>query len=282
LNPISKYIKANGITQHYLDWGNESSPPLLMVHATGLCADVWNSYASELSSNFHVICLNQRGHGETDQPEGDFDFELVGQDVAAFIQKLNLTNLHGIGHSSGGLVTLMASHLLPGTYKKIALTETTLRNRSSVLSPEQLAVRLGRTRNKRRNWASLKVLYEAYRNRTVFKNWSEESFTGYLNGGTMELEDGTIQLRCPPEVEAHYYETRYGMEVNKYFTHLTGEYLLLLGNYDGAQDPEDPAILEWKSMTDQATVIPMGFGSHFLPLEYPKETLSEIQKFFNN
>ena len=235
MTPTSNYIKANGITQHYLDWGNTSAPPLLMVHATGLCGNVWNPYARVLSKHFHVICLNQRGHGYTEQPTGDYDFELVGQDVAAFILELDLTDIHGIGHSSGGLVTLMASHMLPGRYSKIALTETTLRNRSSMITPEQLETRLDRTRSKRMVWDSREAIYEAYRNRNAFKNWSEESFQGYLDGGTKTLQDGKVELLCPPEVEAHYYQTRYGMEVDKYFTELKGSYLLLLGEYEGGQ-----------------------------------------------
>ena len=159
MTPTSNYIKANGITQHYLDWGNTSAPPLLMVHATGLCGNVWNPYARVLSKHFHVICLNQRGHGYTEQPTGDYDFELVGQDVAAFILELDLTDIHGIGHSSGGLVTLMASHMLPGRYSKIALTETTLRNRSSMITPEQLETRLDRTRSKRMVCDSREAIY---------------------------------------------------------------------------------------------------------------------------
>ena len=99
LTPTSKYIKANGITQHYLDWGNHTAPPLLMVHATGLCGNVWNPYARVLSDNFHVICLNQRGHGFTDQPTGEYDFELVGQDVAAFIEELDFSEAYSFIYS---------------------------------------------------------------------------------------------------------------------------------------------------------------------------------------
>ena len=280
MTPTSNYIKANGITQHYLDWGNSSAPPLLMVHATGLCGNVWNPYARVLSKHFHVICLNQRGHGYTEQPTGDYDFELVGQDVAAFILELDLTDIHGIGHSSGGLVTLMASHMLPGRYSKIALTETTLRNRSSMITPEQLETRLDRTRSKRMGWDSRETIYEAYRHRNAFKNWGEESFQGYLDGGTKTLQDGKVELLCPPEVEAHYYQTRYGMEVDKYFTELKGSYLLLLGEYEGGQVADDPAILRWIDMAEKARVKAMGIGSHFLPLEYRKETLDEVSKFF--
>ena len=32
------YVSANGIGHHYLGWGDPSGPPLLKLHATGLCA----------------------------------------------------------------------------------------------------------------------------------------------------------------------------------------------------------------------------------------------------
>ena len=43
---------------------------------------------------------------------------------------------------------------------------------------------------------------------------------------------------------------------------------------------DDPAILRWIDMAEKARVKAMGIGSHFLPLEYPKETLDEVSKFF--
>ena len=65
-----------------------------------------------------------------------------------------------------------------------------------------------------------------------------------------------------------------------YFTELKGSYLLLLGEYEGGQVADDPAILRWIDMAEKARVKAMGIGSHFLPLEYPKETLDEVSKFF--
>ena len=66
MQPQSKYIKANGINHHYLDWGNPENPPLLMLHATGLCAHAWQPIARELAGDFHVMAFDQRGHGDTD------------------------------------------------------------------------------------------------------------------------------------------------------------------------------------------------------------------------
>ncbi len=51
----SHYISANGILHHYLEWGQPSNPPLLMLHATGLCARPWKLSAREMGYPNDVI-----------------------------------------------------------------------------------------------------------------------------------------------------------------------------------------------------------------------------------
>ncbi|MBO56109.1 MAG: alpha/beta hydrolase, partial [Dehalococcoidia bacterium] len=60
MEPVSKYIVANGLRQHYLDWGNSEAQTVLMTHGIGLCAQIWNNTAKELSKEFHVISLDLR------------------------------------------------------------------------------------------------------------------------------------------------------------------------------------------------------------------------------
>lgn len=67
----SPFIQANGIRHHYLEWGSPSNPPLLMLHATGLCAWLWKPIARELSRRYRVLAFDQRGHGDTDKLEKD-------------------------------------------------------------------------------------------------------------------------------------------------------------------------------------------------------------------
>ncbi len=63
LQPTSQFVKAQGNNHHNLDWGNPTAPPLLLLHAVGLCASTWNRAARSLNADFHVMCFDQRGHG---------------------------------------------------------------------------------------------------------------------------------------------------------------------------------------------------------------------------
>ena len=74
MEPTSKFVKAQGINHHYLDWGNPTAPPLLLLHAVGLCASTWNRAARSLSADFHVMCFDQRGHGDTEATDQNLTF----------------------------------------------------------------------------------------------------------------------------------------------------------------------------------------------------------------
>jgi len=123
-------------------------------------------------------------------------------------------------------------------------------------------------------------MYEAYRNRRVFKAWKEEIFRDYMEGGTRLLPNGQAELKCPLEVEATFYEQRAILNTSPYVKGMTGQFLLLLGNYPGAQTWEAPGIQEFLKEVRGTQVRIAPEGSHFLPMEHPEFVLAEIQQFF--
>jgi pimeloyl-ACP methyl ester carboxylesterase len=282
MEDTSNYVTANGIRHHYLEWGDSANPSLLMVHATGLCANCWLPLAQDLAVDYHVLALDQRGHGDTDPSDRGYSFELVGQDVAAVIEALDLWSLRVVGHSSGGLATLMAASQLPNRIVQACLTETRVGESPANAPPGELQERANRTRLKREVWESREALYQAYRRRTVFKDWDEVAFEAYIEGGTRLLSDGRAQLKCLPEVEATFYEQRESLQVFNYFDGLRGQFLLLLGSYPEAQTLQDVGVRRFQKMVKGASVKPMSMGSHFLPMEHPKEVLQEIRTFFES
>ena len=88
--PVSKFVEANGIRHNYLEWGDPADPPLVMMHGIGLCAQVWNANARDLSRDYRVICPDLRGHGDTDKPGTGYTFLDLGADIAAIIHALGL------------------------------------------------------------------------------------------------------------------------------------------------------------------------------------------------
>ena len=277
-SPDSKFIKANGINHHYLDWGDPSLQTVIMVHATGLCSAVWNPIATKLSQTKHVMAFDQRGHGDSDKSDSGNSFELIGEDLASIIETLGESQIFAVGHSSGGIATLIADHLLSGQIAKAMLVETRILDGQG--SGGILKKRADQTRRKRTIWENRNTMYEAYRPRDAFKNWTEECFISFIERGTKLLPDGKAQLKCSPEIEASFYEQRENLVLSNYFKDLTAEYKILMGNHPEAQHIDDNDLVYFLNNVPDSSVKPMQIGSHFLPLEHPQIVFEEIEEFF--
>ena len=60
---LEKRVQVNGVNLLYLDWGNDDKMPSLCLHGHGSQAHVFDEFAETMSPHYHVLALNQRGHG---------------------------------------------------------------------------------------------------------------------------------------------------------------------------------------------------------------------------
>ena len=67
---------------------------------------------------------------------------------------MDLHDLYIVGHSAGGLSSLIADSLLPGRIKQAALAETRVGTRPAGMPAGELQQRAERTRMKRAVWES--------------------------------------------------------------------------------------------------------------------------------
>ena len=278
----SHYLHANGIRHHYLEWGDPDAPPLLMLHATGLCAWPWKPIARQLARRYRVLAFDQRGHGDTDPSDKGYRFEYAGDDLAAIVDAMGLERPRVIGHSSGGLATIIAANVLPGRIGPVGLVETRVSNDAPTAPTQDLNRRAERTRMKRPIWETRQAMFDAYRTRAAFKDWQDEPYRQFIEGGTRLLPDGHAELKCHPETEATFYGMRDDLRVEKYLRDLPGDWLLLLADYPGCQKIDDPGIHQFQKLVPGAEVKPMGKGSHFLPMEYPNDVLAVIEPWFDS
>ena len=204
----SKFVEANGIRHHYLEWGDASKPALLLLHATGLCAWPWKPVARELAQDYRVLAFDQRGHGDTDRSDRGYRFEFVGDDLAAIVEKPDLERPRVIGHSSGGLAAILAANLIPDRLGPVVLVETRVSNNAATVPTQDLNLRAERTRMKRAVWESREAMFAAYRTRAAFRDWESEAFEQFISYGTTQLADGRAELKCYPETEATFYSIR--------------------------------------------------------------------------
>ena len=113
VEPKDEYVEANGLRLHFLDWGNPGKPDMLLLHGFAQTCHSWDFVALAFSDRFHVVVLDQRGHGDSDwAPDGDYSPETQQKDIHAFVQTVGLTSLVVMGLSMGGRnsFTYAASH----------------------------------------------------------------------------------------------------------------------------------------------------------------------------
>jgi pimeloyl-ACP methyl ester carboxylesterase len=96
-----QYVQANGLNIYYEEFGG--GEPLILLHgAMGTGATQWETHIPFLSSHFRVIMPDARGHGKTDSLGEEIRLPMLTDDVAAFIDTLNLGESFFCGWSTGG------------------------------------------------------------------------------------------------------------------------------------------------------------------------------------
>jgi pimeloyl-ACP methyl ester carboxylesterase len=108
--PTDHWVKLNGINFHYLDWGNAHLPHVVLLHGGSLTAHTWDMAALMLRDNYHLVALDQRGHGDTDWTPDDQlsedNNDLMLEDTRQFIEHLGYDHLSLVGMSMGGMNTI--------------------------------------------------------------------------------------------------------------------------------------------------------------------------------
>jgi pimeloyl-ACP methyl ester carboxylesterase len=117
-----KTVTLNGLRFHYRDWGNEAAPPLVLLHGFTGHARSWDTTARTLRDRYHVLVLDQRGHGESEWAT-DYAPERMVEDIAAFREALGLERFALLGLSMGGRNAYGYAGLYPETVERLVIVD---------------------------------------------------------------------------------------------------------------------------------------------------------------
>lgn len=123
--PEDKWVEANGLRIHYLDWGGDrTKKPLVLVHGIGGHAHMFDNLAPKFTDDWHVVALDSRGCGDTDWSLHGYSAQSQAEDIASFALNTGLYPFAYYGHSQGSRVGMplgayhgdLVSHLILGDY----------------------------------------------------------------------------------------------------------------------------------------------------------------------
>ena len=123
-SPTSHHFISQRLRLHYVDWGNPTAPPLVLVHGGRDHCRNWDWVAADLARDWHIIAPDLRGHGDSAwSSDGSYGMAPFVYDLAQLIHGLKLAPVTLIAHSLGGNVALRYAGLYPENVAKLVAIE---------------------------------------------------------------------------------------------------------------------------------------------------------------
>lgn len=215
--PEEKLLKSKTACYRYLEAG--SGQPLHFAHANGFPPGVYEHMLDGLGEKYNVtsmnfccqsLCFDNCEFHKTVIEHWDE----LSDDLIEFLLMKETGPIIGVGHSLGGVVTMIASVKRPDLFRKIILLDPVLLA-PKILFLGRLASMLGqrhrmplavRARKRLNSWNSREEAKEYFSRKKLFDRWEDRALQSYVDHGLIE-KNGVFQLSCPPECEARVFET---------------------------------------------------------------------------
>jgi len=183
----------------------------------------------------------------------------------------------GVGHSFGGMLTLLAAAKKPELFQTIIILDPPLFSTKKrliislmrALNIEDWVSPSGKSKNRRRYFQSKTEAYKYFKSKKIFKNFHPDTINDYVTHGLISGEKG-LELSIPVEKEVAIF--------NKMITSLPKSVFNVEGTLIYAS--KNPILwttdLCWiKKQFTQLKFIPFP-ASHLFPLEFPESTARMI------
>lgn len=192
-----------------------SGKPLLhFIHGNGFCGLTYEHLLAELQPDFDLFISDAQGHGESDAG-GEFRgwdksaalFIKIWQEYASLWDQVPK---FAMGHSFGAVMSTLMMARQPALFDGGLLMDPVyapppMATTMSVLGGIGLLRYLPLARQARirtRSWPSYEAAWDYLHQRGTFKGWQDQCLKSYLDHALETMEDGSLHLKCPPEIEA--------------------------------------------------------------------------------
>lgn len=98
--------------------------PVLFIHGLGSSCRDWEDQVSHFSKNYQVVSFDVRGHGKSGKPPGPYSIRLFADDTVALIKSLDLSPVHVVGISMGGMISFQLAIDHPQLLKSMTIVNS--------------------------------------------------------------------------------------------------------------------------------------------------------------
>lgn len=271
---------------HYIadHWGTPGRPTLHFFHANSYCVGMYRPFLKPLLDDYEIQALEIPGHGRSDWDGLIQSWEDLADYFIQYIDSLDCAKpIIGMGHSIGGVVSMIAAVRRPELFHKLVLLDPvllparilTLIRLSNLVGYRYKTPLISSATRRRRHFPSRDAARQHYAGKRAFKHWQPEVFDAYVAGGFRDSKAGGVELSCSPELEISIYRS-IPTNVWRYVNRLQTPTLILGGDRSDALLPAAKFRLGRFQRWITTRTVP---GSHLFPFEYPHEAMLAIKEF---
>jgi len=107
-----------------VEFGEQNSTAIVLIHAFPLCNRMWDKQAEELQKLYRVVVPDLRSFGYSDPGDGIYTIDTHVSDLISIIDSLQLDKPIICGLSMGGYIVLRAVELYQPKFKGVILADT--------------------------------------------------------------------------------------------------------------------------------------------------------------
>jgi len=121
----TRAVRVNGLRLHVLEWGTPGRPALCFLHGGAAHAHWFDLVTPAFADRFHVIALDQRGHGESQWagPAAYATQDFVG-DLVGVMDTLGWQRVTVVGHSMGGHNAMVFAAWHPERVSRLVIVDS--------------------------------------------------------------------------------------------------------------------------------------------------------------
>ena len=89
--------------------GRQDKPPLVLLNSIGTDMGLWDAAMPHLIPDFRVLRIDNRGHGASDAPKGDYTLSDMAADTVAAMVAAGIDQAFVAGVSLGGMIAMQTA-----------------------------------------------------------------------------------------------------------------------------------------------------------------------------
>lgn len=270
-------------SEAWSDWGGDG-PLLVFAHANGFPPATYRVLLEELSRKFRVAAFAARPLWPESDPSGVKSWRDLAGDLSRAMGVRGLSRVVGVGHSLGGVLSIMTAAADPSYFRGLALIDPVVFSgfhslfwgSFKTLGFSQRLPLIQGARRRRDRFPDFEAVRSAYAGKSVFSTWEPEVLEDYVQAAFDDSGDGEVVLRYSKAWESKVFEIT-PASVWSDIRRLEVPLLVIRGA--SSNTFLAGAAKKFRRELPGATVIELPDTTHFLPMEQPAAIAAMIIKW---